>query len=298
MLKSFYYHIEVKEGGDMIYETAPAKINLTLDTLFKRDDGYHEIEMIMTTIDLNDRLSFERRSDSKIVVQVEQNYVPSDSKNLAYKAAQLMTETYGVQQGVTITIDKGIPVSAGLAGGSTDAAATMRGLNRLFGLNRPLSELCNLGITIGTDIPFCIYGKTAICKGKGENKEFLKKSPSSWVIDAKPSVGISSPDVFKRLNLEEYHEVHTTACQEALLSGDYEKLCESLSNRLEPISSKMYPEILKIKENMLNSGADGSVMSGSGPTVYALAQKERQAKHVYNSVNGCCNEVHLVRLLG
>ena len=115
MLKSFYYHIEVKEGGDMIYETAPAKINLTLDTLFKRDDGYHEIEMIMTTIDLNDRLSFERRSDSKIVVQVEQNYVPSDSKNLAYKAAQLMTETYGVQQGVTITIDKGIPVSAGLA---------------------------------------------------------------------------------------------------------------------------------------------------------------------------------------
>ncbi len=298
MLKSFYYHIELEEGGDMIYETAPAKINLTLDTLFKRDDGFHEVEMIMTTIDLNDRLSFELRKDRKIIVDVEQSYVPSDNKNLAYKAAELMKKTYNLKQGITITIDKNIPVSAGLAGGSTDAAATMRGMNRLYNLNRPLEELCELGIQIGTDIPFCILGKTALCKGKGEIIKFLDKPPSAWVVVAKPDLGISSPDIFKKLDLKQSYNVHTDACEAALISEDYDLLCKSLSNRLEPVSGKMYTEILKIKANMLENGADGAVMSGSGPTVYGLTRKERQAKHVYNAVNGCCNEVHIVRLLG
>jgi 4-diphosphocytidyl-2-C-methyl-D-erythritol kinase len=298
MLKSFYYHIELEEGGDMIYETAPAKINLTLDTLFKRDDGFHEVEMIMTTIDLNDRLSFELRKDRKIIVDVEQSYVPSDNKNLAYKAAELMKKTYNLKQGITITIDKNIPVSAGLAGGSTDAAATMRGMNRLYNLNRPLKELCELGIQIGTDIPFCILGKTALCKGKGEIIKFLDKPPSAWVVVAKPDLGISSPDIFKKLDLKQSYNVHTDACEAALISEDYDLLCKSLSNRLEPVSGKMYTEILKIKANMLENGADGAVMSGSGPTVYGLTRKERQAKHVYNAVNGCCNEVHIVRLLG
>ena len=133
----------------MIYETAPAKINFTLDTLFKRDDGYHEIEMVMTTVDLNDRLSFEKRTDNKIVVDIEHNYVPNDNKNLAYKAADLMFERFNINEGVTISIDKDIPVSAGLAGGSADAAATMRGLNRLFGLGQSLDALAALGIQIG-----------------------------------------------------------------------------------------------------------------------------------------------------
>lgn len=298
MLKSFYYHIELEEGGNMIYETAPAKINLTLDTLFKRDDGFHEVEMIMTTIDLNDRLSFELRKDKKIIVDVEQSYVPSDNKNLAYKAAELMKKTYNLKQGITITIDKNIPVSAGLAGGSTDAAATMRGMNRLYNLNRPLKELCELGIQIGTDIPFCILGKTALCKGKGEIIKFLDKPPSAWVVVAKPNLGISSPDIFKKLDLKQPYTVHTEACEVALIAEDYDLLCKSLSNRLEPVSGKMHTEILKIKANMLENGADGAVMSGSGPTVYGLTRKERQAKHVYNAVNGCCNEVHIVRLLG
>ena len=138
----------------MIIETAPAKINFTLDTLFKRPDGYHEVEMIMSTIDLNDRLSFERRQDRRIVVEVEQNYVPTDSKNLAYRAAKLMTDTYHLEQGVTITLDKDIPVSAGLGGGSSDAAATLRGINRLFDLGCSMEELRQLAIQIGTDVPF------------------------------------------------------------------------------------------------------------------------------------------------
>ncbi|PNZ67849.1 4-(cytidine 5'-diphospho)-2-C-methyl-D-erythritol kinase [Staphylococcus croceilyticus] len=282
----------------MIYETAPAKINLTLDTLFKRDDGYHEIAMVMTTVDLNDRLSFQKRNDKKIVVDIEHNYVPNDHKNLAYRAAKLMMETYDLSQGVTITIDKDIPVSAGLAGGSADAAATMRGMNRLYNLNRPLEELSELGIQIGTDIPFCIYNKTAICTGRGEKITFLNKPPSAWVVLAKPNLGISSPDIFKALNLNYAHHVHTKMCEEAINDGDYQRLCQSLSNRLEPVSMSLHPEIEKIKNNMLQCGADGALMSGSGPTVYGLAQKESQAKKVYNAVNGCCNEVYLVRLLG
>lgn len=282
----------------MIYETAPAKINLTLDTLFKRDDGYHEIAMVMTTVDLNDRLSFQKRKDKKIVVEIEHNYVPDDHKNLAYRAAKLMMDTYNLEQGVTITIDKDIPVSAGLAGGSADAAASMRGINQLFNLNRPLKELSDLGIQIGTDIPFCIYNKTAICEGRGEKITFLNKPPSAWVILAKPDLGISSPDVFRALNLNEIHHVDTRMCEEAITTGDYQMLCQSLSNRLEPVSMAMHPEIKKIKNNMLQCGADGALMSGSGPTVYGLAQKESQAKKIYNAVNGCCNEVYLVRLLG
>ena len=282
----------------MIYETAPAKINLTLDTLFKRNDGYHEIAMIMTTVDLNDSLSFQKRNDNKIVVDIEHNYVTNDHKNLAYQAAKLMMETYQLKQGVTISIDKDIPVSAGLAGGSADAAATMRGINRLYELDASLETLSQLGLQIGTDVPFCIYNKTAICEGRGEKIKFLDKPPSAWVVLAKPNLGISSPDIFKELNLKDDYDVHTEMCEEGIRQGDYMKLCKSLSNRLETVSMSMYPEIKKIKNNMLRCGADGALMSGSGPTVYAFAQKESQAKKVYNAVNGCCNEVYLVRLLG
>src|SRR5699024_7961267 len=144
----------------------------------------------------------------------------------------------------------------------------------------------------------CIYGKTALCRGKGESITFLNKPPSAWVVVAKPDLGISSPSIFKKLDLKKPHHVDTKACESALISGDYGLLCKSLSNRLEPVSGKVHTEIIKIKENMLENGADGAVMSGSGPTVYALTQKERQARHVYNAVNGCCNEVYIVRLLG
>lgn len=282
----------------MIYETAPAKINFTLDTLFKRHDGYHEIEMIMTTVDLNDRLTFQKRYDDKIVVDIEHNYVPNNHKNLAYKAAQLMMETYHLDTGVTITIDKEIPVSAGLAGGSADAAATLRGMARLFNLDVTLDELAMLGIQIGTDIPFCIYNKTALCTGRGERITFLNKPPSAWVILAKPNLGISSSDIFEVLDLKNQYDVATRHCYEALKNGDYHHLCQSLSNRLEPVSVSLHPQISKLKHNMLKSGADGALMSGSGPTVYGLAQKESQARNIFNAVNGCCNEVYLVRLLG
>lgn len=282
----------------MIYETAPAKINLTLDTLYKRDDGYHEVEMIMTTIDLNDRLSFEKRNDSRIVLKVDETFIPSDDRNLAYRAALLMKETYKIKQGVTITLDKNIPVAAGLAGGSSDAAATMRGMNRLFELNRSLDELSELSAAIGSDVPFCVHGTTALCKGRGEILEILPKTPSAWVIVAKPQAGLSTPEIYGGLDLSQPFPVHTQQCLKAIETNDYDALCKSLSNRLEPVSMQLQPEIAKIKTNMLNNGADGALMSGSGPTVYGFAQRERQARHIFNAVSGCCNDVYLVRTLG
>ncbi|MCO4332160.1 4-(cytidine 5'-diphospho)-2-C-methyl-D-erythritol kinase [Staphylococcus hyicus] len=282
----------------MIYETAPAKINLTLDTLFKRDDGYHEVEMIMTTIDLNDRLSLEKRQDDQIVLHVDETYIPSDERNLAYRAALLMKETYQIKEGVTITLEKNIPVAAGLAGGSSDAAATMRGMNRLFGLNRSLDELSELSAEIGSDIPFCVYGTTALCQGRGEKITLLNRPPSCWVIVAKPQAGLSTPEIYNGLDLNRPFEVHTLACMSAIDEQDYAGVCKSLSNRLEPVSMALQPEIQKIKENMLNNGADGALMSGSGPTVYGFAQRERQARHIYNAICGCCNDVYLVRTLG
>ncbi|HBJ9580571.1 TPA: 4-(cytidine 5'-diphospho)-2-C-methyl-D-erythritol kinase [Staphylococcus pseudintermedius] len=282
----------------MIYETAPAKINLTLDTLYKRDDGYHEVEMIMTTIDLSDRLSFEKRNDSRIILKVDETFIPSDDRNLAYRAALLMKETYQIKQGVTITLEKNIPVAAGLAGGSSDAAATMRGMNRLFELNRSLDELSELSAAIGSDVPFCVYGTTALCKGRGEILEILPKTPSAWVIVAKPQAGLSTPEIYGGLDLSQPFPVHTEQCLKAIEENDYDALCKSLSNRLEPVSMQLQPEIAKIKTNMLNNGADGALMSGSGPTVYGFAQRERQARHIFNAVSGCCNDVYLVRTLG
>ncbi|EGQ4045251.1 4-(cytidine 5'-diphospho)-2-C-methyl-D-erythritol kinase [Staphylococcus pseudintermedius] len=282
----------------MIYETAPAKINLTLDTLYKRDDGYHEVEMIMTTIDLSDRLSFEKRNDSRIVLKVDETFIPSDDRNLAYRAALLMKETYQIKQGVTITLEKNIPVAAGLAGGSSDAAATMRGMNRLFELNRSLDELSELSAAIGSDVPFCVYGTTALCKGRGEILEILPKTPSAWVIVAKPQAGLSTPEIYGGLDLSQPFPVHTEQCLKAIEENDYDALCKSLFNRLEPVSMQLQPEIAKIKTNMLNNGADGALMSGSGPTVYGFAQRERQARHIFNAVSGCCNDVYLVRTLG
>ncbi|WP_436884598.1 4-(cytidine 5'-diphospho)-2-C-methyl-D-erythritol kinase [Mammaliicoccus sciuri] len=282
----------------MIYETAPAKINLTLDTLYKREDGYHEVEMIMTTIDLNDRLTFECRDDGEIIIDVEHNFVPSDHRNLAYKAAKLMQDRYNIKKGVKISLEKSIPISAGLAGGSSDAAATFRGLNELWGINESLETLSQLASEIGSDISFCIYGKTALCQGRGEKITHLPKPPSAWVVIAKPDIGVSTPEIYGALDLKNKDEVQTQACLKAIENNDYASMCQSLGNSLEKVTMQLYPEVEKLKNTMSNTGVDAALMSGSGPTIYGFVQKERQAKQVYNALMGCCNDVYIARLLG
>ncbi|MFD2831625.1 4-(cytidine 5'-diphospho)-2-C-methyl-D-erythritol kinase [Corticicoccus populi] len=281
----------------MHFETAPAKINLTLDTLYKRDDGYHEVSMVMTTVDLNDQLSFEKRDDHKIVIISEHQFVPTDQRNLAYQAAELMRKTYRIQEGVTITIEKNIPIAAGLAGGSSDAAATFRGMNVLFELERSLDELAELSKQLGSDIPFCVYGGTALATGRGEKIRHLPKPLNAWVILAKPSISVSTRTIYTALNPGQQAPASNDMA-EAVTAGDYQKIIDTMKNDLEVVTCEKYPEVKKLIDNMAASGADKAMMSGSGPTVFGLVQKERQAIHLYNALRGCCNEVYRVRLLG
>ncbi|PKR77497.1 4-(cytidine 5'-diphospho)-2-C-methyl-D-erythritol kinase [Halalkalibacillus sediminis] len=281
----------------MIYEKAPAKINLTLDILHKRTDGYHEVEMIMTTIDLSDRLSFEKRGDQKILIESDNRFVPNDKRNLVYQAADLMIRKYELSQGVTIHMDKNIPVAAGLAGGSSDAAATLRGVNRLFELGLTSGELQELGATLGSDVPFCVTGGTALATGRGEKLKPLPALPPCWVVLGKPSVGVSTKEVYGKVNFEQMKHPQTEEAIHALEQQDFYEVCDHLENVLEPITVRMHGEISRIKSRMEQAGGDGVLMSGSGPTVFALSAHQSRAEGIYNSLKGFCSEVYIVRNL-
>lgn len=281
-----------------IYEKAPAKINLMLDVLHKRPDGFHEVEMVMTMIDLADRLEMSEQKRDTIIITSQAGYIPLDEKNLAFQAARLIKERYDVKKGVHIHLDKNIPVAAGLAGGSSDAAATLRGLNRLWELNIPQQELLALGAELGSDVPFCVTGGTALATGRGEVLTPIPNPPQCWVIVAKPPINVSTAEVYGRLRSEQIQR-HPSAERmvEALTQGDFQQMCQSLGNVLEEVTLKMHPEVQQLKEGMLKLGADGALMSGSGPTVFGLVSKESKVARIYNGLRGFCKEVYAVRLL-
>jgi len=282
----------------MIYEKAPAKINLTLDILGKRDDGYHEVEMVMTMVDLSDRLELETLDRDTIIISSPVGYIPLDEKNHAFQAAKLIKERYHVKQGVYIHIDKHIPVSAGLGGGSSDAAATLRGLNRLWGLNIPMEELKKIGAEIGSDVPFCVTGGTAIATGRGERLEPIASPPPCWVILAKPAVSVSTAEIYRQFDVKtNREEPKSRLCKQAIENKDFQAMCASLGNMLEQVTMRMYPEVARIKACMEKLGADGVQMSGSGPTVFGLVRKESKVYRIYNGLRGFCKEVYVVRIL-
>lgn len=188
---------------------APAKINLSLDALYKRKDNYHELEMVMTTIDLADRLQLVLLEKDCIKLDVKAHFIPDDKRNLVYQAAALLKERFQIKQGVAISLDKSIPVAAGLAGGSSDAAAALKGLNQLWDLNLSLEELADLGAELGSDIPFCLYGGTALATGRGEIIEPLPMMPNCWIVLAKPSISVSTPGVYRDLKVSEVTHPNT-----------------------------------------------------------------------------------------
>lgn len=281
-----------------IYEKAPAKINLMLDVLHKRPDGFHEVEMVMTMIDLADRLEMSEQKRDTIIITSQAGYIPLDEKNLAFQAARLIKERYDVRKGVHIHLDKKIPVAAGLAGGSSDAAATLRGLNRLWGLNIPKEELLKLGAELGSDVPFCVSGGTALATGRGEVLKPIPSPPQCWVIVAKPPINVSTAEVYGRLRSDQI-QAHPSAERMigALEQGSFHQMCKELGNVLEEVTLKMHPEVQQLKEGMLKLGADGALMSGSGPTVFGLVSKESKVARIYNGLRGFCKEVYAVRLL-
>lgn len=277
---------------------APAKINLSLDVLYKRTDGYHELEMVMTTVDLADRLELELLNDDRIVIHSQTRFVPDDDRNLAYKAANLLKDRFNIKSGASITIEKNIPVAAGLAGGSSDAAAVLRGMNKLWDLRLTLDELAELGAEIGSDVSFCVYGGTALAKGRGEIITPLPPPPNCWVVLAKPAIGVSTAEVYEHLNLNEVIHPNTKAMVDAIYQGDYRGICANLSNVLESVTIKYFPKVKHLKDDMKRFGADAVLMSGSGPTVFALVQHDSRMQRLYNGLRGYCHQVYAVRLLG
>jgi 4-diphosphocytidyl-2-C-methyl-D-erythritol kinase len=282
----------------MLYEKAPAKINLTLDVLHKRPDDFHEVEMIMTTVDLAVRIWLRPTDNGKITIKASERHVPNDRKNLAYQAAELLQIECGITNGVEITLEKSIPVAAGLAGGSSDAAATLRGLNRLWNLKLSVEELARLGARIGSDVSFCVHGGTALATGRGELIEILPPPPNCWVILAKPAISVSTGDIYGKLNLSAIDHIDTVRMIDALRAGDYEEMCKSVGNVLETVTMDLYPQVVVLKEQMKRFGADAVLMSGSGPTVFGLVKHESRVPRIYNGLKGFCPEVYAVRMVG
>lgn len=278
------------------YEKAPAKINICLNVLSKRPDGFHEMEMVMTPVDLADRLTF-KLTEEAITLDSSSSFMPLNEKNIVYKTALLLKRTYGVRHGADMFIDKHIPIAAGLGGGSTDAAATLRALNRLWKLDLSLDELAELGEQIGSDVPFCVYGKTAYVTGRGEKVEPISSFPHSWVILVKPPKGISSWTVFKDLDVASLPVFDVNEMKEAVIKSEYDRIIKATGNALEEKAAEQHPMIREVKEKMSSFGADAALMSGTGPTVYGLTQNLSKARRIVNGLKGFCEEVYLVRTI-
>lgn len=281
-----------------VIEKAPAKINLSLDVLRKRPDGYHEVKMVMTTVDLADRIECQELAENQIMIRSSAPFVPEDERNLAYQAALHIKNKFEIKKGVKICISKEIPVAAGLAGGSSDAAATIRALNRLWSLGMTLEDMMEVGEQIGSDVPFCVMGGTALATGRGEKLQPLPAPPPCWVVLAKPAISVSTADTYKALNINNENHPDVTGMVEAINRRDYFKICHKLGNMLESVTLEKVPEVRHIKSHMEQMGADGVLMSGSGPTVFGLTQYESRLHRIYNSLKGYCPNVFGVRLLG
>lgn len=280
-----------------IIETAPAKINLGLDALYKRDDGYHELQTIMASVDLADKLVFRDRADGEFSLTTDSGFLPVDERNLIYQVVELVRERLGINRGVEIEVRKRIPVAAGLAGGSSDAAATLRGLNRLWELNLSLSELAALGAEIGSDVPYCLLGNTSLVEGRGEIITPLPTIPQTWVVLVKPKLSVSSRKIFAALTFDDLPHPDIAALEQAIRQGNYQEMVKHLGNSLERITITKHPVVQQVKDKMLKFGADAALMSGSGPTVFALCEHYSRAQRVYNGLRGFCEEVYLVRTI-
>ena len=279
----------------MISIDAHAKINLSLDVLGKRDDGYHTLQMIMQAIQLHDTISIHEIPDG-VEIMCEAPYVPNNSSNIAYKAAQAIIEKYKIKTGVRLEISKRIPVAAGLAGGSTDAAAVLKGMNELFGLGIDNNELMAIGKTIGADVPYCIMGGTALAEGIGEKLTPLSGLGNIPVLLVKPRIGVSTAWVYKNLRLENMGErPNTPLLISAIGEGDTRTLAANMKNVLESVTQQKYPVIEAIKKELVKLGALGSMMSGSGPTVFGIFEDADKAEYAFNKIKDTKHECILTQ---
>lgn len=253
---------------------AHAKINLALDVLNRRPDGYHTVRMIMQSLSLCDTLFLQKTAEPGIILSARNPElfpdVTWDENNLIYKAAKLFIDTCSIQSGVHITVEKQIPSAAGLAGGSSDAAATLIGMNQLFGRHLSIEELQALGVKLGADVPYCIQLGTALSEGIGEQLTALPTAPAMYCVLVKPETAISTKYVYQNLKLDKANHPDIDAALDAISTGNVNKLCSNLNNILEPVARTLCPEVEDIELKLAELGALGTCMSGSGPTVFGL----------------------------
>lgn len=263
-----------------VREKAYAKVNLGLDVLRKREDGYHEVKMVMQTIGICDELIISTSADTHgVTLKADVDNLPLDDTNLIVKAANLIIEKYGIKQGVEVKLIKNIPMSAGLAGGSSDAAATLRAMNRLFGLGLTDEELCRLGVKIGADVPYCIRGGTYLAEGLGEILTKLPEVPQCTVLVAKPKFGVSTGYVYQSLRLDQVRKhPDVDVVVESIKKNDLKGIAFNMENILETVTIRDYPFIQIIKDIMNDFGALKALMSGSGPTVFGLFDNKANAE--------------------
>lgn len=274
---------------DCVTRRAYAKINLGLDVIRRRPDGYHEVKMIMQTVGIYDVLTFRKRKGEgvfpDITISLDKEELPCDRNNLIYKAAELIMQTYDIKEGVDITLNKNIPIAAGMAGGSTDAAAVFHGFNELFGLSMSLEDMKQMGVKIGADVPYCIMGGTALSEGIGEILTPLPAPPKAFLLIAKPEINVSTKFVYENLHADRLTcHPDIDGMIEALQRGNLEGITDRMGNVLETVTIKEYPIITRIKEEMQKGGAENSLMSGSGPTVFGIFKNKEGAEKSYGVI--------------
>ena len=289
--------------GEKLTLKAPAKINLGLDVLGRRDNGYHDVRMVMQSIGLYDDVTIEKVEEPGICLEINLDFLPTDERNIAYKAAKLLMDEFAISTGVKIKLEKHIPVAAGMAGGSTNAAAVLEGMNRLFSLGLTQKELMERGVKLGADVPYCIMKGTALAEGIGEILSPLPPFPECYILIAKPGISVSTKEVYEELDSKEIPEhPEIDGILEGLEEANLEKIVSAMGNVLERVTVQKYPVIDEIKQVMKKAGAMNAMMSGSGPTVFGifkdretaeLAQQEIQKTKIAKDI--CLTNVHNTR---
>lgn len=273
-----------------------AKINLTLDVLGRRPDGYHDIKMVMQTVSLYDTVAVELTDESKAIsVETNLSFLPTGPDNLAYRAAELFFKETGLESGVKISLRKHIPVGAGLAGGSSDCAVVLKALNKLCAAGLSMRKLCSMGVKLGADVPYCLLGGTRLAEGIGERLSPLPRMPRCHILLVKPSFSISTKTVYEKIDsFTDYRRPDTDAVIAALHSGDLSALAKGMGNVLEEVSLADYPVLASLKRQLCSLGAIAAQMSGSGPTVFgiftnaeAAADAKKKLQENYRTVYLC-----------
>ena len=284
---------------DNITLKALAKINLGLDVVRRREDGYHEVRMIMQTIHLYDKLDIVKTKEPGIQITSNLSYVPTNENNLVYKAGKLLMDEFDIKEGVSVDLQKRIPVAAGMAGGSSDAAAMLYGMNEIFGLGLSRQQLMDRGVKIGADVPYCLMRGTALAEGIGEKLTSLPPMVKCPVLIAKPQISVSTKFVYQNLKLDE-NTVHPDIDQlvKDIEDKDLHAIAGHMGNVLESVTIPEYPIIAEIKEQMMKSGAINAMMSGSGPTVFGLFEDEEMARRAYDEMlkTGLAKQIYLTSI--